>query len=308
MMAEVARLSGTDWEDWANQLLARHYGPTNYQRVPASDRGDAGIEGFCLSDRAAFQCYGCEEPIGMSDRLKRQQVKMTTDIGKFVANKDKLAQIFGNLKLERWVFFVPYFDSKEIVAHAAKKSEEVIEAGLPYVGDGFRVLVSQESDYSVARDQLLSATPQGLKFLRPAVTPNDVSIWSDSNDSLLNTLKDKLTRLPHLAAKDKRDQFLYHVLQWYLAGQSVLDALREYPDIYEKVLATKSHREAYLAMNALSGTAGNVVLQDTLKEFRATLKREASELHEFCAESLAYEAVADWLMRCPLEFPEIDNA
>ena len=308
MMAEVARLSGTDWEDWANQLLARHYGPTNYQRVPASDRGDAGIEGFCLPDRAAFQCYGCEEPIGMSDRLKRQQVKMTTDIGKFVANKDKLAQIFGNLKLERWVFFVPYFDSKEIVAHAAKKSEEVIEAGLPYVGDGFRVLVSQESDYSVARDQLLSATPQGLKFLLPTVTPNDVSIWSDSNDSLLNTLKDKLTRLPHLAAQDKRDQFLHHVLQWYLTGQSVLDGLREYPQIYEKVLATKSHREAYLAMNALSGTAGNVVLQDTLKEFRATLKREASELHEFCAESLAYEAVADWLMRCPLEFPEIDNA
>jgi len=31
------------------------------------------------------------------------------------------------------------------------------------------------------------------------------------------------------------------------------------------------------------------------------------ELHSFSAQDLAVEAVADWLMRCPLSFPEAAN-
>lgn len=307
MRANVARLSGDDWEAWANQLLSHHYGPTDYQRVPAKDRGDGGIEGFCPSKREAFQCYGCEEPISVEERYKKQRNKMTTDIQKFIDNKIVLHSVLGALKIKRWVFFVPHFDSKEIVAHAAKKTREVIDANLPYVDDDFCVVVCQETDFAVARDQLINATTQGLKFKTAPVTVEDVNAWTQSNDVMLGVLRGKIDKLPTLHTQAQRDAFVIKVLHWYLSGQALLDRLREYPQVYEKVIETKSHREEFLAMGALHGSASNVVVLDTVKDFKDTLKREAKELHDFCADQLAYEAVADWLIRCPLEFPEIEN-
>ena len=307
MTANVTRLSGDDWEAWANRLLSHHYGPTDYQRVPAKDRGDGGIEGFCLSKREAFQCYGCEEPISVEERYKKQRDKMTADIQKFIDNKLVLQALFGQLKMKRWVFFVPHFDSKEIVAHAARKAQEVIDAGLPYVDDDFCVVVCQETDFAVARDQLINATSQGLKFTTASITTEDVKAWTQSNDVLLGVLKGKIDKLPTFRTQVQRDAFVIKVLHWYLSGQALLDRLREYPQVYEKVIETKSHREEFLAMGALNGSASNVVVLETIKDFKDTLKREAKELHDFCADQLAYEAVADWLIRCPLEFPEVAN-
>jgi hypothetical protein len=307
MTTNVARLSGDEWEDWANRLLSCHYGPTDYQRIPAKDRGDAGIEGFCLSLRDAFQCYGCEEPVSVEERYKKQRNKMTADIQKFIHNKSTLKLLFGTLKMKRWVLFVPYFDSKEIVLHAAKKTQEVVNAGLPYVDDDFRVVVCQETDFAVARDQLINATSQGLKFKTSPVSAEAVTAWTQSNDGLLGVLTSKLEKLPTLHTQAQLDAFVIKVLQWYLSGQELLDRLRDYPQVYEKVIETKSHREEFLSMGALHGSASNVVFLETLKDFQETLKREAKELHTFCAEQLAAEAVADWLIRCPLQFPEAVN-
>lgn len=34
MSAYIPRLEGVDWQEWANRLLSRHYGPTEYQQIP----------------------------------------------------------------------------------------------------------------------------------------------------------------------------------------------------------------------------------------------------------------------------------
>ena len=307
MMTNVTRLSGDEWENWANRLLSCHCGPTDYQRVPAKDRGDAGIEGFWISRCEAFQCYGCEEPISVDERYKKQRDKMTADIQKFIDNKKTLALLFGRLKIKRWVLFVPHFDSKEIVTHAAKKTQAVIDAGLSYGDDDFRVMVCQESDFAVARDQLINATSQGLKLKTPPVSDAAVTAWTKSNDGLLGVLRNKIEKLPTLQTQADRDEFVTKVLRWDLSGQDLLVQLRDYPQVYEKVIETKSHREEYLSMESLHGSASNVVFRETQKSFQVALEREAKELHAFCAEKLAYEAVADWLIRCPLQFSETVN-
>ncbi|MFX1700294.1 hypothetical protein [Paraburkholderia sp. A1RO-5L] len=103
-------------QNWANQLLSCHYGPANYQVVPDNDKGDAGIEGFTVSCGHAYQAYGCEEPLTTKARFIKQRTKMTDDVAKFIKNKSALSKIFGTVKITRWILFVPYFDSKEIVA------------------------------------------------------------------------------------------------------------------------------------------------------------------------------------------------
>ena len=307
MAAYVARLSSDEWQIWANQILSCHYGPPDYQTIPDKDRGDAGLEGFCPSKGHAFQAYGCEEPIGVQERYDKQRDKMTTDIRKFITNASTLSRIFGYTKITRWVLFVPYFDSKEIVTHASKKTAEVMAAGLPYVATDFRVMICQEGEFAIERDKLINATSRGLQIRTNPITEADLTEWTSTNDVLLEILERKLAKLPTLNSNANRAAFAKQVLTWYLNGQAVLDRLRSYPQVYEKVVATKSHREAFLAMSALNGSTSNEILVATLNELRDTLAREAKELHDFCAEQLAYEAVADWLIRCPLDFPETTN-
>ncbi|HXD34605.1 MAG TPA: hypothetical protein VN643_26025 [Pyrinomonadaceae bacterium] len=307
MSANISRLSGEEWQRWANKLLTCHYGPTEYQTVPDNDKGDAGIEGFTITEGHCYQAFGCEEPIGTAARYKSQRKKMTTDVGKFINNRLILQRVFGLTKITRWVLFVPYADSKEIVVHASKKTEEVLAASLDYVANDFRVMVCQEEDFIIERDQLLSANAMTLSVSVEPSTEEAVNKWLVTNDRLAATLLEKIQRLPTIRDDLARQRFHTRVLKWYLEGQAILDSLRQYPETYEKVLRAKAHRENYLVMAAVSGRSPQEILTTSIQQLQEALKLEVRELHSFSAESLAHEAVADWLLRCPLDFPEING-
>lgn len=307
MAATVARLQGEDWQDWANQLLSHHYGPTEYQRVPDNDRGDAGLEGYTVSDGHAYQAYGCEEPLSTKKRYENQRNKMTRDVKKFIDNKDTLTRVFGTTRITRWVLFVPYCDSKEIVAHASTKTAEVLGANLPYVENGFQVMVCHEDDFREARQALLLVAATVLEVAVDEATPEQVTDWAASNDDLVATVDEKIAKLPSLISPAQRQAFRDTVLKWYLEGRELLDALRNYPQTYEKIVRAKSHRENYLASAALA--AGNPAQEfnNALEQLLTTFRQEVQEVSGLSAESLAHEAVADWLIRCPLDFYSSSN-
>ena len=75
----------------------------------------------------------------------------------------------------------------------------------------------------------------------------------------------------------------------------------------QRVLRAKNHRENFLAMTLVSGALSQNILNSTLRSLIDAFKAEIKMLDSFDAESLAYEAVADWLLRCPLDFPEIST-
>jgi hypothetical protein len=302
LTAQATRLCGEDWQRWANKLLTAHYGPTEYQTVADNYKGDAGIEGYTFTAGHAFQAYGCEEPIGTKQRFEAQRGKMTRDINKFIANATTLEKIFGSVKISRWTLFVPYFDSKEIVAHATKKTAEVVAANLPYVSEKFHVVVCHEEDFALERDKLLNSTSHLLKFLVASTSEKTMAEWKSSNQGLAATLLEKIAKLKTLPNEQSQRKFHGEVLRWYLDGQMILDALRNYPDIYEKVIQAKAHRENFLAMASLSGSTPQDIFISTVKDLTATFKEDVRELHAFSAESLSHEAVADWLLRCPLDF------
>ncbi len=302
-MAQTHLLSGEEWQRWANKLLTQHFGHTEYQTVPDNDRGDAGIEGFTISSGCAYQAYGCEEPLTTGDRYEAQRNKMTTDISKCINNQKILARIFGGTKIKRWILFVPKFDSKSIIEHASKKTAEVVAANLPYVDADFRVMVCQEDDFVVARDQLLSANTGTIDITPDTATPEQLSEWASANDGLVAKLQGKISRLPTISTESKRKAFLDQVLKWHLEGQSVLDELRRYPTVFEKVIRAKAHHENALAMLGASEIVPQKILSTALNDLKLSIKAEVNSLHSFSADTLAQEAVADWLLRCPLDFP-----
>ena len=88
-MNRVLRLTGTQWQDWADMLLQRHYGSGGYQKIPDKVKGDAGIEGFSMSG-CAYQVYGPEEPLSTSERYEKHRNKITRDINKFIKKRNLL--------------------------------------------------------------------------------------------------------------------------------------------------------------------------------------------------------------------------
>jgi hypothetical protein len=307
MSARIPRLEGEEWQRWANKLLTCRYGPTEYQTVPDNHNGDAGIEGFTVTDGHVYQAYGCEEPLSTQQRYEAQRTKMSDDIKKFIDNAAVLKKLFGTVKIRRWVLFVPYFDSKEIVAHASKKTQEILDAKLVYVAKGFRVMVCQEDDYAAERNTLTSANLHTLQVEVDKSTTEQATSWSSSNHNLSSTLESKIRKLPTIKNDEHRHQFHQQVLKWYLDGQSIHEALRKYPEVYENVLKAKNHRENFLAMTLISGDPPQNIINTTMDELKNTLRSENKMLGNLEVESLAHEAVADWLLRCPLDFPEIHN-
>lgn len=301
------RLQGEDWQEWGNQLLTQHYGPTEYVRVPDQQKGDAGIEGFTLVEGHVYQAYGCEEPLTTAQRYGKQRDKMTRDIKKFIENDSVLAGLFGPTKITRWLLFVPYCDSKDLVDHANKKTEEVVAAKLSYVGDGFRVKVCDEDDFKTARAALLAQAESTIQLAVDDTTPEQIADWVQENDELVTNLDRKISKLPSLTTEAARHAFRDRVLRWYMEGQEMLTALRKYPATFERVVKAKSHRENYLASLAINAATPAAQFQSALDQLLATYGECVKEVSNLSAESLAHEAVADWLVRCPLDFAEGTN-
>jgi hypothetical protein len=273
--------------------------------VPDRDRGDAGLEGFTRTAGLAYQAYGCDEPISTSERYEKQRIKMTQDISKFINNRRILNRLLGAIRITRWTLFVPCFDSKEIVAHATKKTAEVVAAHLPYVAPSFQVHICQESDFAVARDQLINASDRGLHISVERSSAQQIADWVAANPEPSSTLADKVRCLPTLPNALARSAFQNKVLDWYLQGQEILQELRKHPDIYANVINAKSHREDLLLALIASGVPPQDMFMVAINELRSALDHEVRQLHSFSSEKLAYEGVSDWLLRCPLYFPEV---
>jgi len=115
---------GEEWESYIKRLLTRHYGPGNYQDVPARHKGDFGIEGYSTTDGCAYQCYATQEPCTVNQRYESQRSKITTDINKFISNQKDLQKVFGTTLIHRWILMVPISESAKLMQHASKKPKK----------------------------------------------------------------------------------------------------------------------------------------------------------------------------------------
>jgi len=296
------RYTGSEWQIWADQLLQRHYGPGGYQKVPDKDQGDAGIEGFTIDKGHAYQAYGPEEPLTTTERYKKHSAKITRDINKFINNRSILKDIFGHVVITKWILLVPFYDSKKIVTHASKKTQEVLAANLPYVSKDFRVVIEDENAFSVERNILLSNS-FGQIAVRPKEAEEQLGSWSKDNNNLVMKIDDKASRLPTLISDDAQLNFRNQIIKRYLEGQNLLEEIRKYPTTYETITRIKSEKERHLEMEMLLSTKGNNrLLIDTLDTIKKAIELESSNIVSSTIEGIAWECISDWIIRCPLDF------
>lgn len=303
----VLPMYGDEWQNWANQLLTERYGPTNYVKIPDTE-GDGGLEGFTRKEGHAFQAYGAEPGKTAKQLYEAQRDKMTDDINKFIGNRQLLTRVLGQTQITCWVLFVPRPSLKDLVAHANAKTQEVLAANLPYVATGFYVTVCDEEHFASERDRLLSYKSDAICIETETPDQATVDKWAATNDGLIQTLDEKLLKLSTIPTESARSKFRHSILIWHLEGQNLLTALRSHsPTAYERAWKAKGQYEKLLTSLQMSTADSAEVFQQTLRDFLTTLQDVVKTLSKLNAMSLAHEAVADWLLRCPLDFPNGGN-
>ena len=296
----------TSWEEHIQRLLKKRYAHPvgSYQQIPADVRGDYGLEGFAI-DGTVYQCYAAQNWQDQAQLLKKQKNKMTSDIAKLVKNENKLLDTLGDIPISLWNLVVPYWGDKDLLRHARKKESEVRALTLRHVCEGFRIAVITAEEFE-AEAQILTKLDL-LKFDShpPDPQPSTTADWmkAKGNLELIANLSRKATAINSHRDGALRDSFLTRVVRNYIAGNILLGQLQEeHPDVYQEVVQRKSAREGLLEMECFATTKVPADLfNTTLKEYGNELAR-VSGISDRVADSLAREAVSDWLLRCPMEF------
>jgi hypothetical protein len=200
---------------------------------------------------------------------------------------------------------VPYWNDKDLLLHASKKAEEVRNAKLSYVADSFTIAVLTEDDFAIERQQLANFGLQKFEIPVPTVRKSALERWirEQTHNSLIVNLRRKAALIGAGKPPSSQEKFERQIVTNYIAGQVVLGELeRRLPETFERVRDAKAQRESnlegeYFAAQQVPARFFN----DVLAEYRTNLG-DIAGVASTAIDALAREAVADWLLRCPMEF------
>ncbi len=290
-----------EWEAHANELLRERYrAVSGYIPIPDLHEGDGGIEGFSL-DGNAYQMYCPENALTLDKLYEDQRDKMTADIKKFINNKDKMTNFFGKTKIKRWILVVPNHQTRKIVSHATKKTQEVIDANLPYVDNSdFRVLVWDRSEFRKEETSLLSSGVAILKLSPIEVSELDVTGYSGESAEFIDNMDRKLSKLTKNPERVRRGK--ERLIKSAIISQNMLSELKQdYGEIYEQVTSTTATRAAQLDLEVFDGAPETQSLGYQTNTLTSQLQIKCN-LHDDNIEEISRGAISDWLMNCTLDF------
>ena len=277
----------------------------SYQHIPADIKGDCGLEGFA-HDGTAYQCYACQNWNDFGVLLDHQKHKMTADIGKLLRKEAELLEIMGDIRIGIWNFVLPFWNNKDLLSHARKKQEEVRKKSAKHVTPDFRISVITGEEFAVETQAL--AKQDLYQFdVKGEISDSVAAVakWFDDNQGLemAGNLARKSLVIAQGKSENMRKKFLNQMVKDFTKGQVVLGRLElELPDVYEKVIQHKAFREGELDAECVTNTSvPGEFFNATLAGYKSQL-RDVSGISPNAADLLAREAVADWLLRCPLEF------
>jgi hypothetical protein len=292
---------GKEWERYCMALLRLHHGAHELHEVPDRHGGDLGLEAYA-SNGCAYQCYAALEPLSTSELYESQRNKLTIDLTKLKNKEADVARLLGSVVIRRYMFMIHRHDSHKLVQHANTKAAEVKTWGLAFVADDFEIVVITDDAFPRERASIL-----GLREVLIDVTigsAGDLETWTSENQGLVATANRKLAVLSLLP--QTREKYLEQLLQQYLDGENALSRIRDkYPDQWQAAIRCKCSKENRLVLEhgelLDSPSAGQ--LTKLVRELTDDLRSAVPPMDIELAKSLAWASLADWLMRCPLDFP-----
>jgi hypothetical protein len=301
MKVSFGNVDGDQWEEFSHRVLRIKYKEEDYVKVPAKFGGDFGIESFTKKGKA-FQCYCADGEPNSEELYKKQRNKITRDINKLIRNEAELVTLLGTTKISKWYLVTPRYENKDLIAHCQKKVAEVNAKKCSHIADDFEVLILTEEDFEIESGTLAAVGLHQITVEPPDKTDLDVIDWKTAENDLYNNIQRKITKIKNVTDVDK---YVELNVKEYLAGQDILRKLhQEYPNLYEKLVSIKNAQEHKVARFSMTPTAEpSKFLVDCFKEYEQLIKENLSDsISAATLTHLTGEAIADWLIRCPLDF------
>lgn len=304
MVTAVQVWNPDDWEGFASALLQARHGPLNIQKIPAEHKGDWGIDYYCVAERVAYQCYAVVEPVDIATRADRQKNKITIDLGKLAKNASQIGRLFLGKKIRYWNLLVPRHDSKEVNLHCAKKTLDIRAKRCPHLDLDIEVNVQAIDAFPGATAY---ATLNSTLSLNVQATQEELAKWkTGASPDLLENAHRKLGKR---ASGSTLDDAVAQAARAFLEGNALLDAIRSRsPELHDKISAALTTRARRLSVAGPSGGPDpGAILNTELDRLVIAVKEAVPNLSEDNAQQIALGTAADWIMRCPLDFPPYDR-
>jgi hypothetical protein len=286
----------------ALQLVQRRHGPENVQVVPDSVGGDAGLEFFTTSG-CLYQCYAPEETSDVAKAASGMKAKAGRDLPKLVKYKAKIEPILCGIAASRWILLCPFLDNKEVVADVRKRGLALKGQGLTFLAPDFEALCHSQDDFAGELEQL-KALSLGPPLSIDMPTPSEVSAAGET--SIGTRIDEKLARAYGSAATVtqiamRRDAYI----KAQLYRENALDQLRQnHSVLWERAFQSLEAEETRLIAVGASSTLPAEQLQNSTKRIEESLTKALSTLSTGIVTQIALGTISDWLIRCPLDFPE----
>ncbi len=301
----IGYLDGDKWEEICQICLKQKFEKDNYQEIPASP-GDYGIEGY-NNKGDVFQCYCPDENYNPDELLKKQKSKVRDDLKKLIKYSDELLNLFGGAKIKRWIFLTPIFNRKELLEYCQQKVLEYKSKGLEILDDNFVVLVQ---DYQFLSEYI----PVALGITMHKIELDTTKIELENSEKfvdLITRIKEKQTKRLDLdpnniqEADDERLNILTtRAIESYFRGEDLLKKLEDLnQNEYERFIRVVTQIELDVEEKCLAPNTTNINIYNEIKnDVKERLAREFPMISESTIAYLTNRVIADWLVRCPLNF------
>jgi hypothetical protein len=289
------------WQVFALKLVQRRHGPQNVQIVPDRVRGDAGIE-FFSTDGCLYQCYAPEEVSDTAKAASAMKAKASRDLQKLVHNREKIAALLQALKAGRWILLCPFLDDKDVVVSVRQKGVAIKAECLQFLADNFEALVQSQEDFAAEIDELR------LRSLGPPLqveTPSD-DVVAAAEGGVSKRLSEKLARAFPKSAPIECANRKTAFVRAHLLRENILDNLRiDHALLWERsVRCLDAEERRLVAAGAAMGLPGQQIT-DSIERIEASLRSDLPDLLQSLITNIAVGTISDWLIRCPLDFPEV---
>ena len=304
---EFGTFDGDRWEYVCQICFKQNFREETYLEIKATP-GDYGIEGFTRTGKV-FQCYCPDESYSSSELYEKHRDKITKDLGKLKTYENQLKKFLGDTKINKWYFVTPLYGKNEIIAHCTSKRDEVKSWGLSIIdNDNFEVIFEDINFLHPHLSLALDSTTQKINLTpEDNITDGDKLKWKGKQISLVeNAQRKHQLRFDETATNvDERvDVLTEKTIASFLSGNVLLRMWQnEYPTEYEKFLAIVSLIENEVVEKCMFPTEDKNQLYFSFKELvESKLNQAFPKLDQEMIMNLTNQVLADWILRCPINF------
>jgi len=301
-MANRREWKGEEWQDFALQLVQRRHGAENVQRVPDTVKGDAGLE-FFTTCGCLYQCYAPEEVSDVKKAASAMKAKAGRDLPKLERNRSVIESLLAGTKVHRWILLCPFLDDKDVITSMRARGVGIKTSNLPFLLPNFQALCHSQDDFQAEIEQLKSMS---LGPPLSVISPTAQQVTGAGSTEIGTRIDEKLGRaLGHRAQPAQIAAKRNEYVKAHLYRENALDQLREnHAVLWERAFEAIDAEEARLiAVGAISTLPGQQ-LQESMGRIEASLAEALPTISPGLRTRIALGTISDWLIRCPLDFPE----